>query len=106
MYKNVVPTGGERHRYSAHRNVKPINFVCVAPKAKHVQLIGDFNHWKDTDEHPMQRRPDGAWSAEVPLRHGHHRYVFVVDGEWRLDPNAMGVARDDRNKRVSLISVS
>lgn len=106
MYKNVVPSGGGLHRYSAHRNVKPVNFVCIAPDAENVQLIGDFNHWREHADHPMTRRPDGAWFAEVPLRHGHHRYVFVVDGERQLDPKAQGVARDDKNQRVSLVSVS
>jgi 1,4-alpha-glucan branching enzyme len=106
MYKNSVPAGGSLHRYSAHRNTKPVNFVCVAPEAKSVQLIGDFNHWSDSGDHPMKRRPDGAWFAEISLRHGHHRYVFLVDGERVLDPKAMGVGRDEQDQRVSLLSVS
>ena len=106
MYKNSVPAGGNLHRYSAHRNTKPVHFVCVAPEAKSVRIIGDFNHWNDEGEHPMVRRQDGKWSAQLSLRHGHHRYIFIVDGERVLDPFAMGVARDDLNERVSLMSVS
>jgi len=30
----------------------------------------------------------------------------VVDGEKQLDPKAQGIARNERNERVSLISVS
>lgn len=106
MYKNSVPAGGNLHRYSAHRNTKPVHFVCVAPEAKSVRIIGDFNHWNDEGEHPMVRRQDGKWSAQLSLRHGHHRYIFIVDGVRVLDPFAMGVARDDLNERVSLMSVS
>lgn len=97
--------GGRLHRYSAKRMQKPVNFVCVAPEARSVQVIGDFNHWNEA-ANPMTRRPDGAWFAAIPMHHGHHRYVFVVDGEKQLDPAAQGIARNDRNERVSLISVS
>lgn len=95
----------DRHRYSAHRNIKPRNFVCHAPRAKHVSLVGDFNDW-DPSENPMDRQPDGAWTLLARLRHGHHRYAYQVDGELVLDPQAMGITRDDRGRRVSLIAIS
>lgn len=105
MYQNSMSPGGRLHRYSAKRMEKPVNFVCVAPDATTVFVVGDFNQWSD-DAHPMTRRPDGVWFAVIPMHHGHHRYVFVVDGEKRLDPKAQGIARNERNERVSLISVS
>ncbi len=98
---NLTP----RNVYSAHRNIKPVNFVCTAPQAQSVSLVGDFNHW-DAHAHPMQRAPDGAWAIRVELRHGHHRYAFLVDGALTLDPKAMGVTRNDLGQRVSLIPVS
>jgi 1,4-alpha-glucan branching enzyme len=70
-----------------------------------VQLVGDFNGW-DLAATPMQRMPDGRWTASLELHHGHHRYLFLVDGEPMLDPNATGIARDDQDNRVSLIAVS
>lgn len=105
MYQNSIAPGGRLHRYSAKRMEKPVNFVCVAPQARSVCVVGDFNQWTE-GVHPLTRRPDGAWFAAVPMHHGHHRYVFVVDGERQLDPRAQGVARNERNERVSLISVS
>jgi 1,4-alpha-glucan branching enzyme len=92
-------------RYSAKRMSKPINFVCVAPGAKQVSLSGDFNGW-DPAALPMARQPDGAWMLQVPLHHGHHQYVFLVDGKAVLDPRAHGIARDPKGERVSLIAVS
>lgn len=93
------------HRYSAKRTVVPINFSYFAPKAKSVQLIGDFNHW-DGAGHPMQRMPDGAWHLQLPMTSGQHRYLFLVDGEPVLDPQANGVTRTEENIRVSLLMVS
>ncbi len=84
---------------------KPISFFCFAPEAKSVLLIGDFNHWNPT-ANPMQRRPDGWWSLQVPLTHGHHQYQFLVDGTPTLDPYATGVMRNERYAQVSLIAVS
>jgi len=105
MYQNSMSPGGRLHRYSAKQMEKPVNFVCVAPDAGTVHVVGDFNQWSE-GVHPMTRRPDGVWFAAIPMHHGHHRYVFVVDGEKRLDPKAQGIARNERNERVSLISVS
>ncbi len=93
------------NRYSARKMVKPINFVCVAPEAKEVHLAGDFNGW-NPGAHPMRRQPDGAWLVQVPLHHGHHQYIFVVDGRRVLDPHATGIARDHKGERVSLLAVS
>jgi len=92
-------------RYSAKKMAKPINFVCVAPKATQVHLAGDFNDW-DLTAHPMERQPDGAWLIQVPLNHGHHHYRFLVDGKPVLDPRAQGIARDHQGTKVSLIAVS
>jgi 1,4-alpha-glucan branching enzyme len=85
--------------------VKPVHFFCRAPQATVVCLVGDFNCWNPA-AHRMQRQADGSWFLEVPLAHGYHQYVFLVDGTPNLDPKASGVTRNDRNERVSLIAVS
>ena len=83
--------------------VKPVKFYCAAPKAGSVALTGDFNHWHSL---PMQQLVDGWWFAQVDLRHGHHRYRFLVDGNPVLDPQAVGIARDEHDEQVSLVAVS
>ena len=93
------------HRYSAKNMAKPVNFFCVAPGAKSVSVIGDFNDWRP-EAHRMIRQPDGSWHIVVAIHHGHHHYQFLVDGRPMLDPRATGVARNARNERVSLMSVS
>ncbi len=92
-------------RHPAKKTVKPIHFVCLAPTAKHVTVVGDFNDW-DPEAHPMKRRVDGSWAAEIPLGHGHHHYLFMVDGKPTLDARAHGIARNEQNEKVSLLAVS
>ena len=82
-----------------------VDFFCRAPQAKSVSLIGDFNGWQPT-AHLMTRMPDGGWVTRLELPHGHHQYLFLVDGVPTLDPNAMGKVRNERNDTVSLIAIS
>ena len=105
MHPSRRPAFGAANRYSAKKMAKPINFFCLAPQARSVSLVGDFNGWQP-EAHPMVRQPDGSWHIVVPLHHGHHHYAFLVDGQATLDARATGIARNDRNERVSLISVS
>jgi len=92
-------------RYSAKKMSKPVNFICAAPAAQNVTLVGDFNDW-DPSAFPMKRQPDGNWLIQVPLHHGHHHYQFLIDGKPTLDPKAQGIARNEKNEKVSLIAVS
>ena len=92
-------------RYNAKGLATPVNFLCIAPEAQEVAIIGDFNNW-ESGKHLMNRQIDGSWSAQIDLHHGHHRYQFVIDGKPTLDPRANGVVRNEANERVSLIAVS
>ncbi len=94
-----------KNRYSAKKMAKPINFVCLAPEARRVTLIGDFNDW-DPNAFPMRKQPDGNWSLQIPLNHGHHHYQFLIDGKPTLDPRAQGVGRNESDQKVSIVAVS
>lgn len=87
------------------KTLRGVNFICNAPQAKSVSLVGDFNGWNPL-AHRMRQMPDRAWLILVELPHGHHRYGFLVDGVMTLDPRAQGITRNDRGERVSLIPVS
>ncbi|MBI4115907.1 MAG: AAA family ATPase [Candidatus Omnitrophica bacterium] len=61
-------------------------FQYLAPEAKEVFVVGDFNQWVGV---PLLRRNgNGCWQKVVPLRKGGYRYKFLVDGEWQLDPGS------------------
>jgi 1,4-alpha-glucan branching enzyme len=92
-------------RFSAKKTVKPVNFICSITSAARVTIVGDFNQWHP-DATPMKRQPDRCWHAQVQLGHGHHHYLFLVDGKPTLDPRAQGVARNQRNEQVSILSVA
>jgi 1,4-alpha-glucan branching enzyme len=93
------------HAHGHKKTLRPINFFCNAPQAHTVSLVGDFNAWNPA-AHPMKQMPDKAWLLTVELRHGHHRYAFLVDGNLTLDPRAQGITRNDQGERVSLVPVS
>jgi 1,4-alpha-glucan branching enzyme len=61
----------------------PFNFH--APSAISVMLVGDFTHWQEKPI-PMKRGIQGLWQTEVELAPGVYHYRFLVDGEWRDDP--------------------
>jgi len=90
---------------SARRPLHLVDFFCRAPQAQTVSIVGDFNGWQPT-AHPMTRMPDGGWTIRLELPHGHHQYLFLVDGQPTLDPNAMGKVHNERNETVSLIAIS
>ena len=97
--------GPSLRRLQPTKVAKPINFICLAPEAKAVALVGDFNDW-DANAYPMKRHFDGSWHIQVTLGHGHHHYAFLIDGKLTLDPRATGTARNEMGEKVSLMAVS
>jgi len=71
----------------ARKELLPRNetFHFTDSNAMSVLLVGDFTHWQQSPI-PMHKAPDGVWSAAVSLKPGNHTYRFIVDGEWRDDP--------------------
>ena len=60
-------------------------FSFKAPRAMRVQLAGDFTHWQKRPL-DMRKGEDGIWRTTVELSPGEHHYRFLVDGQWRDDP--------------------
>ena len=85
-----------------------IQFVLVAPDAKKVAVVGDFNGWDAAHaSYQAQHRGGGVWSVTAPVPVGHHRYSFVVDDSlWVADPMAPRVVDNDYGVANSAIVVS
>ena len=66
---------------SKTKNSLAQDFVCAAPSAKSVQLVGDFTLWQSKPIN-MKKDADGVWRVTVELPSGTHRYRFLVDGQW------------------------
>ena len=91
--------------YSAKNMAKPVNFYYASPEAKSVSVVGEFNDW-NPNSLPMQRRVDGWWFIQVSLTHGHHHYLFLVDGTPTLDPKATGTVQAYQYGKASMVAVS
>jgi Glycogen recognition site of AMP-activated protein kinase len=57
--------------------LRVVRFALEAPAAARVAVVGDFTGW-GAEALPL-RRVAGAWTAEVALRRGRHRFGFVID---------------------------
>jgi 1,4-alpha-glucan branching enzyme len=66
-------------------NGRTQTFSFRASDASSVQLVGDFTKWQESPI-SLQKGADGVWRAAVQLPSGTHHYRFLVDGEWRDDP--------------------
>lgn len=62
-----------------------VSFSLKAPDAQSVYLAGDFNNWY-IDEAWRLQRANGRWETNVKLKPGAYQYRFIVDGQWREDP--------------------
>ena len=83
----------------------PVILKYDAPKAQSVTIAGDFNDW-DTERTKLKKNMGGLWEITLKLTHGRHRYVYVVDGECVLDPNAHGAEKTDEGYKTSMLFVS
>jgi 1,4-alpha-glucan branching enzyme len=85
MAKKITRTTKVSKTASAAAGAGSQTFRCKAPNAISVLLAGDFTHWQQRPI-PLKRSPDGVWQTTVALPPGTHHYRFIVDGEWRDDP--------------------
>ena len=65
-----------------------VDFVLECPGAEHVYICGDFNDWHPTSLRMIGNTEDGLWEKRLTLPPGRYEYKFVVDGNWRHDPDA------------------
>jgi len=63
-----------------------VTFSILAPEARSVKLVGDFSDW-ERQPVDLKRLKNGEWTAELSLPKGKHEYRYLVDGQWRDDPN-------------------
>lgn len=80
---NVAGTESPKAETKANHNTQTFSFT--APAARSVQLVGDFTQWHEKPIN-LQKSADGVWQTTVELPAGVHHYRFLVDGQWRDDP--------------------
>jgi chromosome partitioning protein len=92
----------EQFLQDVRTKLKIQTFSFLAPEAKDVFIVGDFNNWKADESSRFSRATDGVWEKRLALKPGVYRYKFIVDGEWHHDHNN---AKTVRNNFGSLDSV-
>jgi hypothetical protein len=84
----------------------PVRFAFLAPGARRVSLVGDFDGWSPAGR-PMRLAADGrTWEIDVPLPPGRHAFAFLVDGVLHADPAAARAVEDDFGVPSSVIVVA
>lgn len=91
---------------AARDTIYVTRFMLIAPGARQVALVGDFNDW-DQGATPLVRvAGNGMWTVEVPLEAGRYAYAFLVDGQhWVADPGAPRAVGDDFGRPSSVVTV-
>lgn len=80
----LVGTAG----WSGTTGRRQVTFKLYAPDVKAVSVAGDFDGW-DVSAHELSRKENGLWVITIELSPGSYEYKFFVDGEWRVDPDAV-----------------
>jgi len=85
---------------------KKVHFELAAKPGSEVFVAGSFNDW-DPKRYPMTMDiPQiGLFKVDLRLPEGRHEYKFVVNGEWRTDPNCPDWVLNQHGTANSVITV-
>jgi chromosome partitioning protein len=81
-------------------------FSYYDPSARDVQLVGDFSDWEPLQNSMIQDQGKHIWTGVIPLEAGTYQYKFIVDGEWKIDPDNAEVVTTSMGARNSAVNVS
>src|SRR5438045_7312364 len=86
--------------------VSGVGFVVLAPNAKRVSVVGDFNFW-DARRHAMRVRGSGYWELFVPGATPGDHYKFDIIGAQGqplpLKADPLAFASEVRPKTASIV---
>ncbi len=81
-------------------------FVVLAPNARRVSVVGDFNFW-NAARHPMRVRGAGYWELFIPRATPGDRYKFDIVGQQgqhlTLKSDPMAFATEMRPSTASIV---
>jgi len=92
-------------RKNSLKGKRRITFSVMAPKARKVSLVADFNQWQQ-EKHPMKKGKHGQWTRIVFLAPGEYDYKFWIDGVWTIDERNQKKRRNHFGTRNSIIQVA
>ena len=91
----LLTTGAGRH----------IRFDLSVNPGSRVFVAGTFNNW-NPNANPLKDNPgSGHCKATLLIPTGVHEYKFVVNGEWRTDPNCAETVTNNCGSLNSVLRV-
>ncbi len=92
LVKVIARNGGIKKEYLKSKNVCRTTFKLpkvVAPGARSVCIIGDFNNW-NIHENPMKKLKNGDYTLKLDLETGReYQFRYLIDElKWENDWNA------------------
>lgn len=84
-----------------------VEFRLVAPDARGVAVVGDWNGWDADADRLADPDGDGVWEGTVVLRRaGEYEYQFLIDDErWMPDPESPLTVDDGYGGRNSILNI-
>lgn len=84
-----------------------VEFRLVAPDARRVAVVGDWNGWEAGADPLDDADGDGVWEGAVELRRaGEYEYQFLIDDErWIPDPESPLTVDDGYGGRNSILNI-
>jgi len=83
-----------------------VMFSYFDQSAGDVKVAGNFNSWSATDRYRLMKDKNGKWSLYLSLKPGKYQYKFIVDGEWREDPENPARVVGDFGQLNSVIEIN
>jgi 1,4-alpha-glucan branching enzyme len=110
---HLLGEGNHRRLYDklgAHptvlEGVEGVGFIVLAPNARRVSVVGDFNFW-NARRHPMRRRGTGYWELFIPRAKAGDHYKFDIIGphgeHLALKSDPFAFAAELRPKTASIV---
>lgn len=71
---------------SAEAALRAMAITFIAPEARAVSIVGDFNDWRVARD-PLEMTDGQNWHITLQLKPGTYQYKFFIDGNrWEEDP--------------------
>ena len=83
---------------------RKVTFSICSRDAEEVILIGDFNNW-NPQKHPMKKDENGLWVKSVIIPPGQYEYKFLIDGQWKEDPQNILTATNCYGTKNSVLNL-
>ena len=73
-------------RPSSDAALRAMALTFIAPEARAVSIVGDFNEWRVARD-PLEMTDGQNWHITLQLKPGIYQYKFFIDGNrWEEDP--------------------